>query len=437
MPNYSKFNMSEYLAGGTQEFKIGNTTYLSTGPAGKRIGVFDQDQYRTKLAVKDGKILSSVSGAQLGGGFCNGVCLEWARRVLRRPGERSADSLTYRYEQLEANKKNPDVARQRKAYDTVHRMGVAYAEASKPLWTGESIKAPDWATLKQDISASANKSFAHLEMVGGKNSTYTSPGQWLGELVNPWITPPGTVARLGFKQEGQSGHAIAVWRRREATASSDSFYLFDPNFGVFAYSAEALQRALCVLWWKDAQGTDNADVPYYESCCSATAQVMSYIVMGPANRIDAPVQVAVQIQPSFQTVSNVKLAEKTAEQSPLSSSPKTPVPVNGYSNGNQSIVSPGLLSQKSPSNSVPTKTSAPVTSSGDLKSQLTKLLSDPTVKVPRVNGQLVTGGGVRVSQALATQIVAAKVPFKHGLTGTKPAGEIIAATWLEQIIGSL
>ena len=55
--------------------------------------------------------------------------------------------------------------------------------------------------------------------------------------------------------------------------------------------------------------------------------------------------------------------------------------------------------------------------------------------VPREHDKEIAG--VRIDQATAKMIAAAKIPLQHGITGDKPAGEVIARTHVEQIMSKL
>lgn len=326
MPDYSRDAYSKALA------KL--TGY------GSKIGSFHQGTYRTDIgvhAIGDGRVeyRSEIGGQGLGGGYCAGVCLDWIRRVLFSRPDRDSGYLTYHYEAIESGgaahgHANAD-ARER-AFQTTGRLAQVYAERNKVLWTRPGGSAPDTPyKLKTDQFSSAaggldrafdrsrteaeretsKKRFSSLRIADSKRATYSTPGTWMHSLLN--AGSPGTCTEAGFNRDGQSGHAVAFWRRRASSDCADSFYFFDPNYGVFSYKKGGLQQALQYLFWWDAD-----DIPHYKNCASRTAQVMSYVLYGPPNLVGSDSITPPRIVESPPTISPPRSPAPRA--SPVSSS---------------------------------------------------------------------------------------------------------------------
>src|SRR5271168_2217792 len=70
---------------------------------GSPIGDFHQGSFRTEIGKSTtGAVIdkSLYLNKPLGGGFCNGVCLDWIRRILLSRPERDEAYLTYAYQTL-------------------------------------------------------------------------------------------------------------------------------------------------------------------------------------------------------------------------------------------------------------------------------------------------------------------------------------------------
>lgn len=239
---------------------------------------------------------SSVGGRPLGSGYCAGVCLDWLRRVLNTGWTMRSDELTYNYESIKRDIPGggADVrGRQREAFQTVGRMGQAWYRTNNMSWTkpgdaGDSVpyRMPPsrWDTVAETLDEQpglGGARFSGMELLYSKHLVYTSAGFWMASLVGGETKPcpilSGLAAQLSFSRAGESGHAVAVWRRRTLTDLPDSFYFFDPNFGVYSYSLHGLQCALQILFWYD-----DANTPFYESCASKDAQKVAYMAFAPA-----------------------------------------------------------------------------------------------------------------------------------------------------------
>src|SRR5262245_26118870 len=95
---------------------------------GSKIGGFHQTTFRTDVGrrVSPTPIHTEVNHKSLGSGYCAGVCLDWARKVLLSRQSRDASALTYGYDKMLDGKstKAGRTLQQSKdrAYSTVGRM---------------------------------------------------------------------------------------------------------------------------------------------------------------------------------------------------------------------------------------------------------------------------------------------------------------------------
>jgi hypothetical protein len=78
---------------------------------------------------------------------------------------------------------------------------------------------------------------------------------------------------------------VAIWQRRNSKEANDSFYFFDPNYGVYSYKflsgKPGLKSALQYLFFRDKD-----DTPKYANCTSAQNQEMSYMRFGPPKLVE-------------------------------------------------------------------------------------------------------------------------------------------------------
>jgi hypothetical protein len=291
---------------------------------GSRIGAFNQGTFRTELGQKlppagmqftragshhelapEGRaqvLSTTTSGKSLGGGYCSGVCMDWIRRVLFSSMDRDKSFLTYGYEALKENKgtrkkdgseRDLEASKQR-AYRSVRGMAEAY---DKPLvWHGTSTRdtyellpatwqatARSLDTSYQDGGRAFKKRFSQLTVIRSKSATYNAAGPtyWTNEVMNHGLQVDHATY-LAFNAPGAAGHGVAVWQRETDVNSNDAFYLFDPNFGVFSFNKEALEDALTVMFWMDADNT-----PVYDDCTAMAGARVAYAIFGDLAVVEA------------------------------------------------------------------------------------------------------------------------------------------------------
>ena len=265
---------------------------------GALVGAFNETKFRTELGTKP---VTTISGQSLGNGYCMGVGLDWIRRVLQSKADRDPNYLTYSYDALVKKEDMKDRTLQQlkdRTENTSLRMAHAYYRQNEEIiWKGpkggetKSVPTDEWKKVASDLDSDfdetrgksgrtkTKKRFGKLDLVESKSKIYAKPGQWLSALTNTkTVLRAGHGVLAGFMEYGKRGHAIALWARRNSPTQSDSYYLFDPNFGVFSYNEENLETALQYLFWRDAE-----DTPYYADCSSLEKQEMIYMVFGPPN----------------------------------------------------------------------------------------------------------------------------------------------------------
>jgi hypothetical protein len=226
---------------------------------GALVGAFNQTKFRTELGTKP---VTTISGQSLGNGYCMGVGLDWIRRVLQSKADRDPNYLTYSYDALVKKEDMKDRTLQQlkdRTENTSLRMAHAYYRQNEEIiWKGpkggetKSVPTDEWKKVASDLDSD----FDETRGKSGRTKTKKRFGKL--DLV-----------------ESKSNRALA---RRNSPTQSDSYYLFDPNFGVFSYNEENLETALQYLFWRDAE-----DTPYYADCSSLEKQEMIYMVFGPPN----------------------------------------------------------------------------------------------------------------------------------------------------------
>jgi hypothetical protein len=450
---------------------------------GTQIGEFNQSSFREdvgKRITQEGTFVkSSVGGKSLGNGYCAGVCLDWARRVLLSTKALDERRLTYGYSTIKGGQGTKGRTLQQsqdRAFQTVGRMGQAWVQTGNMNWSAPSgssvftVGDTEWsskaATLDnafdsargEDSRGLSNKRFSSLVLLGSKSSTYGSAGAWMGALLSSGVKAGG-VTNVGFRRVGQSGHRVAIWQRKTAKTDTDSFYFFDPNFGVFSYNQDGLQTALQILFWRDSD-----DTPYYEECASSNAQEMSYLIFGPPNVVNAlpssaPVVTSTPsvtssgptnsspTSPSIPSTSVVNSTPPITSSGPTNSSPTPPsIPptsvgtstpsvtssgsTNAYGSPPMSLPNPGVMTT---SVSTPNSQTGPSTSSG-LKGELQKALGDTSKQMPTFAGQNVQGGYVKITYKLSNEIKKANLTTSQVVL-YDGKGYAIAKSHLEQLIG--
>lgn len=270
---------------------------------GTEIGSFNQGTFRKDLAFP---VIANIGDASLEGGYCNGVLLDWVRRVLLSEANRDQGQayLTFHSGALTEGKgagKRTHKELQGRASQIVQRMGQAWYHSGDMNWVGEegkptSISPEEWKKTvsaidqefekqrKEAARKESRKHFGRLVLVESRKTTYPDANQWMGTLLNVAFRP-GHCTCVGFNVIGQAGHSVAIWQRRTSKEANDSFYFFDPNYGVYACNIlpgkRGLKTALQYLFWKDAK-----DTPKYANCASAKDQVMSYMIFGPPRLVE-------------------------------------------------------------------------------------------------------------------------------------------------------
>ena len=299
---------------------------------GTDLGEFNQSAYRGKEVT--------IDGTDLKGGYCAGVCLDWARRVLQSASNRNEKYLSYSTEKGATTQRRTQTLRRMAAgykgqgasYVTTTRKtdclskltallkepdsewtidgkdvtGIAVPNETAELiahffdftennpfnmekepagvvqrervekWKNSVAARPDaqhtrladggreWGQYSQELddkfSKSKKKKFSNLSVVASSNQqTYGSPSTWLGELMSEAFRE-NCCTIVGVGAPGATGHAVAVH------VVNGEYRFFDPNYGVFKYTKEALQSALQHLFWtpyfQGEEGQDT-DLPVY------------------------------------------------------------------------------------------------------------------------------------------------------------------------------
>ena len=207
MPNYSTYNWQKV---------VDTLTDL-----GSCMGTFNQTRFNKTPQNQDR--VDSALGQSLDGGYCAGVVTDWARRVLLSSPNRDQASLAYKYEGAGADAK---------ATRTVQRMGTAYADEVTALpWSSPiggdtaTVRETNWQAHTERVGhlhPKTKRPFQNLQALDSKQAVYDTPDRWVAALVGGTTASSpirtGCVAKLGFSDPGEIGHAVAVWRRREGTA---------------------------------------------------------------------------------------------------------------------------------------------------------------------------------------------------------------------------
>jgi hypothetical protein len=243
-------------------------------------------------------VIAKIGDASLAGGYCNGALLDWVRRVLLSRAGRDQAFLTFHSGALTkgegAGERTHEELKSR-ASQTVRRMGNAWYRSGEMNWVGEMNKptavspeewkrtaeAIDQAFDKQRTDAKrehSKKHFGDLQLEASRKATYPITQNWMGALFDAFR--PGYCTCAGFSVEGQSAHSVAIWQRRKSNNANDSFYFFDPNYGVYACNEEGLQRTLQYFFRRGVDYT-----PRYANCTTAKDQMMSYMTFGPPNLV--------------------------------------------------------------------------------------------------------------------------------------------------------
>ena len=273
------------------------TVDLLTG-YGARIAKFNQGEFQTKAISKSGQTVTHYNNKSLGGGYCAGVSLDWVRRALLGGQKASnADYLSYKYGLL-ASEKSSDELKQ-KSYQNVYRMANAWQSSNSLSFTSKSnepfrLEQSSWKdaargldtnfdkTREMNQRGKSDKPFSKLILIGSKMETYKDATAMRNDLFKgkEFRAGAGEAIQIGFN--GASGHAVAVWRRRQASEQKDSFYFFDPNYGVFSYDMNGLEKALRMLFWYM-----DGDTPSYNNCSLKENPRMNFKHYGPEHRMDA------------------------------------------------------------------------------------------------------------------------------------------------------
>ncbi len=396
---------------------------------GALIGKFQQLKFNEATANRK-SISSSIGLRTLGGGYCAGVALDWVRRVLLSAENRDPAYLNYRFEGIVEGKESNLGGHTRqeakvKGTQTVNRMAKAFAVEPDNRWlrnkTTQETKLDQglWDQNMRNIEKSRgpdkNKPFTSISLVASDQTFYKSADQWraalLGGTGGGGVVPTGHAARFDFSPtNGQAGHAVAVWRRRENLTQTDSYYLFDPSLGVFSFSAAGLDSALSVLF-----AYQGGDVPFNDDSVSPDGATVSYYVfkpvMGAVDTGQQPVQIKPPVQnpqAAVQTTTQPKLqptGQPSMQPSPQvmkQSAPQQTISLYGGS-AQQGLVSPGN-SRPSPQTvqlpSQPQPLLKQTTSTGNPKQDFTDWLTGQFVD--KYNGT--AGGWIQLSEPQAEQV---------------------------------
>lgn len=264
---------------------------------------FSQTAFKTKVE----KLESKDSNIEAPKGYCAGVTLEWIRRVLLggRKTEGNSSYLTFGYDEIKQQlDKTP---KSTKAYNKLQLMLLAWREQDASQnrsklahSTPHSVKhkKKDWenVTWISDFKAEdlrgkpRTRPLSNLDFQDGtehRNVDWSGIDKLLKE--DEFVKKAGNAVRLGFGKRvngHDSGHSVAIWRRRKAPDMHDAYYFFDPNFGLFAYDIEGLGKAMTALFGWPVNG----DTPRYR-CTAQTGETFTRAdfgieVFGPANCVD-------------------------------------------------------------------------------------------------------------------------------------------------------
>lgn len=292
---------------------------------GSLIGKFHQLKFNDATANRK-TVASSIGLRPLGGGYCAGVALDWVRRVLLSAENRDVAYLNYRFEGIvDGNEGNLGGHTRQEAKasgaQSLNRMAKAYALEPDNRWlrnktTQETrLDQGRWDQNMRDLEKSRgpnkNKPFTNISLVASDQTFYKGADQWraalLGGSGGGGVIPTGHAARFDFSPtNGQAGHAVAAWRRRENLAQTDSYYLFDPSLGVFSFSAAGLDSALSILF-----AYQGADVPFNDDSVSPDGATVSYYVFKP---ITGAIETGQQLVPVKPPVQNPQAAVQTPTQ---------------------------------------------------------------------------------------------------------------------------
>ena len=394
---------------------------------GSMIGKFHQLRFNDATANK--KTVQTSGGLRpMGGGYCAGVALDWVRRVLLSAENRDQAYLNYHYEGIVEGKQSnlgghtPQDAKAR-GTKTLNRMAKAYALEPDNRWQPDKAKKETivqglWDQNMQKIEASRGlgkkKPFTDITLTASDRTEYGSADQWraalLGGSSGGGLVAPGHAARLDFSPSGGqgAGHAVAVWRRRENTAQTDSYYFFEPGLGVFSFSATGLDSALSILF-----AYQNGDVPVNDDTVSPEGAVVAFYVfkagMGAVEtgqpQVQTTVKQPVQSQQTTGQPSVQPFVQPFVQPSPQITPQPTPKPTASLYGGNaqQGLVSPGNTRPAPQTVQLPSQPKPlvqPTASTGNSKQDFTNWLTSQFVD--KYNG--VGGGWVQLSEQQKTQV---------------------------------
>jgi hypothetical protein len=383
----------------------------------------NQTKFQEEMGQSAGFIQSASSGQSLGGGYCAGVCLDWARRVLLSPQTRSQSFLNYGYDAMKEGRGTKDgrtlQASQERSFASVGRMGQAWVAhnapdfwARKPGETSDEVSRATWDTKAAGLAAQhqKGKAFTNMVLLGSKSSVYNNGLAWMTDLMDSGLRP-GAVSKVGFGRVGSGGHAVAVWQRKATRNDPDSFYFFDPNYGVFSCNEVGVKAMFKILFYRTLN-----DTPRYERCASHNAQRMNYLIFGPPNVVGAGVV------PS--------MSAPVHSAPPRTSAPVTqPASANAYSPAAHSLpTSPGRSSAA---------VTTPEPAVSPLKALLMKELSETARHVATFGTHpKVAGGYVKISHKLKTDFEA-DPPTSSPVIVRHSHEHAMAKRHMEQVIAML
>jgi hypothetical protein len=163
--------------------------------SGAEIGSFNQGTFRKDLAFP---VIATIGAASLEGGYCNGVLLDWVRRVLLSRAERDKAFLTFHSGALAEGEKTVKRTHEElkgRASQTVQRMGHAWYRSGDMDWVGQ-VNEPTTAVSQEEWERTASaideefgkqrkgakrepskKHFGRLELKASRKTTYKNASQ--------------------------------------------------------------------------------------------------------------------------------------------------------------------------------------------------------------------------------------------------------------------
>ncbi len=149
--------------------------------------------------------------------------------------------------------------------------GTSASSTARPNWWKEQARELD-QDFPRNNKGVGNRTFSRVKIAKGNASTYHAREWWDALKRSNWYQ--GMVCKIGFNPVGvlNRGHAVAVWQR-EAGDSNDTYYLMEPNLGVFSHGLAGLKSALEKLFYKGG-----GDIPRHDFYNGELKVSMSYVM---------------------------------------------------------------------------------------------------------------------------------------------------------------